>query len=843
MNPAQLRVIYEEPQKNLCIIACAGSGKTTTIIHRIAHLIQYHKTNAQDIILTTFTRNAAHDMLVRLRAVCGDAANGINVGTLDALSQRAMRYQHRMRGDDTKYDFSQYQRLFYEFLCTDEGQEYAASFSYFFFDEFQDANEIQYKILCEFHRAGVVVTVIGDDCQNIYSFRGSNMKYLIEFPLNFRNTALHMLNYNYRSSPEIVALANESIQNNPVQMPKKMIPMCKSYEWRGKPMKPVVQYLDSVYDECDAVVHWVKREYSHYIVSHKLHEICIISHSHKPLRIIETALCRAGVPCVYIDNDDKQYVEGKYYHNKVFICTVHQSKGLEWSVVFCVGFSDHYFPLTKEPHAILEARRLFYVAVTRAKKALHIMYSGTFTANHVQFGSGVKTFVKSQDLKPYPTRYIQEVSPTNFVFVGGVQPGEFRISEKSGLEIKTTVTDLLRCLTESDYDALRECFFIDEWCSDQLYESRKHTTAVKYNYAQTLFGQFVENLLHRMFGNYKCPTAEGIINFYPLEMHENQVRNAIIERLGIEIKVWLYTSDDSIKAIMRSGDFTTDQIMTCLMMLEKIRRHAEGYGIPPECVFICPRQQAPSQEILDRLVAAYNRYKNPNLHWRDILYDIYYVSLSRAAINGRLGAFYSKLTADDIAEYMDMYDDMYNHFVTPALEMNSKAYAAGSINMYMNIPGVDSVYGDTISGEIDMIVNNTLIDVKCYTNNPLTMTNIAQIMVYYHMYMNTVREDGTVPNDTDIISLQIFNPLLGTIYNMSIDLAEMGDRALRIMQRMISSRDAAIDRTESIDDMVLSIERLKKLMNGDPAEEIAKLTLADLKKSHPEGDDEETESE
>jgi DNA helicase II / ATP-dependent DNA helicase PcrA len=99
---------------------------------------------------------------------------------------------------------------------------YQNRFQYFLIDEFQDINKVQYeliKLLSDKHKN---VCAVGDDDQAIYSFRGSDPSYLLEFEKDFPYAKLVTLEQNYRSSHEIVSAANEMIAKNKVRRVKKM---------------------------------------------------------------------------------------------------------------------------------------------------------------------------------------------------------------------------------------------------------------------------------------------------------------------------------------------------------------------------------------------------------------------------------------------------------------------------------------------------------------------------------------------------------------------------------------------------------------------------------------------
>ncbi len=101
-------------------------------------------------------------------------------------------------------------------------KEYSERFEHILVDEYQDTNKIQAEIvdlLAEGHRN---VMVVGDDSQSIYSFRGANFENIIEFPKRYPDAQVFRLEINYRSTPEILDLANSSICYNERQFPKSL---------------------------------------------------------------------------------------------------------------------------------------------------------------------------------------------------------------------------------------------------------------------------------------------------------------------------------------------------------------------------------------------------------------------------------------------------------------------------------------------------------------------------------------------------------------------------------------------------------------------------------------------
>lgn len=96
---------------------------------------------------------------------------------------------------------------------------------YIMIDEFQDIDRLQYRlmeVLCGYHKN---LFIVGDPDQTIYTWRGANMRYLLEFDKAFPSVKTIMMMQNYRSTPEILAVANSLIDKNHYRIKKALLPM------------------------------------------------------------------------------------------------------------------------------------------------------------------------------------------------------------------------------------------------------------------------------------------------------------------------------------------------------------------------------------------------------------------------------------------------------------------------------------------------------------------------------------------------------------------------------------------------------------------------------------------
>ena len=107
-------------------------------------------------------------------------------------------------------------------------QKWQKRLEYIMIDEFQDIDDLQYRlmcVLCGYHKN---LFIVGDPDQTIYTWRGANVKYLLDFHRNFPYVQTIMMMENYRSTPEILRAANSLISKNLLRMKKNLIPTLPS---------------------------------------------------------------------------------------------------------------------------------------------------------------------------------------------------------------------------------------------------------------------------------------------------------------------------------------------------------------------------------------------------------------------------------------------------------------------------------------------------------------------------------------------------------------------------------------------------------------------------------------
>ena len=94
---------------------------------------------------------------------------------------------------------------------------------YIMVDEFQDIDDIQYRLMCALCPGHGNLFIVGDPDQTIYTWRGANVRYILDFDKHFPNVKTILMNQNYRSTPEILAAANDLIDKNRERVKKELV--------------------------------------------------------------------------------------------------------------------------------------------------------------------------------------------------------------------------------------------------------------------------------------------------------------------------------------------------------------------------------------------------------------------------------------------------------------------------------------------------------------------------------------------------------------------------------------------------------------------------------------------
>lgn len=472
LNPEQ-REAVAAAQPAVAVIAGPGTGKTRTLVSRIAWLVE-QGVLASHITAVTFTNKAAKEMRQRLEDHFGDkrTAGAMTIGTFHAvclqllrkwegrapildrqealslaeeacaaanytgsplrLLEGVSRIKNGAAAPDTPegvpaaaYDaYCRLQRRFgardYDDLLLDvlhrmeEGGRSPAAFSHLLVDEFQDINDLQYRLIRAWSRGGESLFVIGDPDQAIYGFRGADARCFDRLAADFPVLRLIRLTQNYRSTPEIlrcalpvIAADGKERRLEPQRESGKAVCLLAADSHAGKRLEELTaafaaggNSLSALADMLDGLE---ERDLDggFPLLAQALRKFPPLVRRGKPAELLEAwmrdnaleedrELGRLRDVAVFHERMP-EFLEALslgreadivrrsrvYTPDAVTLSTLHGAKGLEFPVVFLCGVQAGKIPLTggrgTDPE---EERRLFYVGLTRAREELLLSGSG-----------------------------------------------------------------------------------------------------------------------------------------------------------------------------------------------------------------------------------------------------------------------------------------------------------------------------------------------------------------------------------------------------------------------------------------------------------------------------------
>jgi len=277
------------------------------------------------------------------------------------------RYEKQLLADG-RIDFADMLHRAADIL--ESGTNTLPKFDQILVDEFQDTS----AAMARFLRALLVINharlfAVGDDWQAIFGFNGGDVDHIVKFEDHFGFASKTMLNVNYRSPSVIVEAGSALIAHNPNQILKKIEVSSAEH---GEAF--VHEVPDDDFSIADEAVRLVQEEQAQ---TKNDRDILVLSRTKHILDKVREACSTRGIPV----DDPERDIAG------VRILSSHKAKGLEAPVVIIVNASDHVFgfPSKVENPDVLapvrmssgndeaEERRLFYVAVTRSMKRLHLI--------------------------------------------------------------------------------------------------------------------------------------------------------------------------------------------------------------------------------------------------------------------------------------------------------------------------------------------------------------------------------------------------------------------------------------------------------------------------------------
>lgn len=590
LTPEQLQIVNSDIKQYQQILACAGSGKTTTLSHRVKYLIN-HKIDASRILITTFTKNATNQIKEKVNNP------EVKVYTIDAFALWALtRYSEY---NSKNKNLSEFSLDLANYLKQDPlfWAELANAFDYIFIDEFQDISPAQYNIFKNMHAINnnLIIITVGDDDQNIYEFRDTSSIYINKFREDY-SPVVYSLSINFRCQANIVKIANNSIVKNTSRYDK---PTMKSYQ-QINDIKPTISFNFKREQEATQLLEHIKS----YINKYDLHKIAILSPKKFALvsqkdhhnSSITKILAEDNIPFIAVNITKPEHkILQNEYKNKIWVSTIHQSKGLEWDVVFVLGVNDASFPHDKDNQAVEESRRLYYVATTRAKTYLHFYYCLAYNDNQPE--RNVSRFLMESNLNNFDL-----LKNNNIIALS-------KISNKQNDPVEdNSVTHIIQNINAEEIQKMRNANIIP----NLIYTSRDHYEQVhkfpflfKDSSDQAIYGTFLD-----------AYTTREITRTY---LNLQTIKNTTISKL-----------------------------LTHLHYKQSVQYLQSKYSLSPDLIKLIQLKNSEKpvynlqENIIAKIESAFYNYTNPLKSSYDILQDIMLIAIAENFYRSKVDYYFYK---------------------------------------------------------------------------------------------------------------------------------------------------------------------------------------------------------
>jgi hypothetical protein len=410
-------ITHVENGKNVQVDACAGSGKSTTILSAAKAMPK------KNFLLITYNKSLRKEMKEKIEEL--DLKN-ITVHTYHSLAVAVYN-------QDAHVD--KVMRL----LISNNSPLKVVQKVYdiIVLDEVQDMTFLYYRLIIKYIKdvgEKIQLMVLGDYMQGLYEFKGADIRFLtfateIWNPFLFLRT-IHFekcqLKTSYRITNQMADFVNETM------LQEKRLYACREGE-------PVGYIRRRIHELQWIVVNTIQDLISNHGV--KPSDIFVLGGSVKGpnsnIRKIENALVEAGIPCHVPMMENSDNIDEEVIKGKVVFSTFHTSKGRQRPYVFVVGFDHSYFTINARTLDPTKCPNTLYVATTRASKQLYLLETSGFNSDRPL------KFLKQSHM---------EMKTKPYIDFRGIPQSIFEDKQISKTEItinRTTPTKMVKFISES----------------------------------------------------------------------------------------------------------------------------------------------------------------------------------------------------------------------------------------------------------------------------------------------------------------------------------------------------------------------------------------------------------
>lgn len=206
LSPTQLKIINDNESKHIIVAAGPGSGKTRVLVHKLASLLLMEDVKHEQLLMITFSRAAATEFKNRLIKLIGNAANYIEIKTFHSYCFDLLGKVGSLEKSD------EILKTTVQKIKNNEVEASRITKTVLVIDEAQDMDKDEFELIHAIMEQNEEMRVIavGDDDQNIYEFRGASSKYLEQFILENKAVKYELVE-NYRSKNNLVDFSNQFV--------------------------------------------------------------------------------------------------------------------------------------------------------------------------------------------------------------------------------------------------------------------------------------------------------------------------------------------------------------------------------------------------------------------------------------------------------------------------------------------------------------------------------------------------------------------------------------------------------------------------------------------------------
>ena len=685
------------------------------------------------------------------------------------------KYQEK-KTNENLIDFNDLMLSFSHFLDTEESTDFKNKIKFIFFDEYQDVNPIQHYILSKF-KGFARIMVVGDDAQSIYAFRGSSVNYILNFPNEFTPNKMYLLEKNYRSTNQIVTYFQDIISKNTNQYKKDVISVSPN-----NGIKPVIIAFNDNKQRNQWIINDILKNKENGI---SLSKMVILARKNDSLDKIEIELVKQGITVIKhngLSILDKHHVKDFL---AFIILLINNKSSIHWKRILSLHLNVNL------AHDIIESSRNNGLSIKETIKKLkdtQVSYS-----NSLKELDGVFDFLTNQksndvdkaryilsyleriwSLKNKYDNHLEEKIKDILLLISYLSQSTMKdfINElylNQSIEINLDNTIYLTTIhgskgleweyvylidVDSDtFPSAKYGYYLDE--GDEIEEERrlfyvacsraKYNLVITYNFnlnpsSLLTMSPFIREINKDYYTgvnvDYTSYGMSGVISidvnnylkYYGFSKIYPILKNIKCERKvlhgGFEIPKYLDKFKYSRLVIGNFIDFLIAKMMQ-INFSKQIKKF--------ELNIIYKLEKFP-QKIRQNYIDELN-------DWRNLLEDIFFIATYNIKDEGSIFNDLKNLLINNTiySYYNEMSEKLYK-FIS---ESNPK-----EINSHYNVTHAK------IKGEIDILVDNKIFEIKTNQGEIATMTNIIQTLLYGYLLNKKERI---------IDEIILYNPLTGEI--------------------------------------------------------------------------------